>query len=98
MTRKALAEQIKKTLRRSRRGHSFTHARVLEKIWTDPPTREVELYAFAWKSGFALAWYNFAIGAIFVGRGTYRDVAIPRPKQTKRARENRRKFYKSLAP
>jgi len=66
MTNRALAKRIRRELRRNARDHCFIHTYELDEIWPDRRARRVDLYKVAEKDGFALAWYDEHIGAIFI--------------------------------
>ena len=66
MTDNALAERIRRELRRNARDHCFIHTLELDVIWPDRKARQVHLSRVAEKNGFALACYDEDIGAIFV--------------------------------
>ena len=61
-----LAARIRQGLRRDAGKHCFVHALELDEYWQDRIGREIKLYRFAAKHGFALAWFDDRVGAIFV--------------------------------
>src|SRR5262249_16201404 len=80
-----LAMRIREGLQRNAGKHCFVHALELDEYWQDRIGREVKLYQFADKYGFALAWSDDKVGAIFVevskgkthGSATRRKIKSP---------------------
>lgn len=60
-----LADRVRRELRRNAVDHCFINTAELDEIWPDRVARRSDLYQVAEKNGFALAWYDEHIGAIF---------------------------------
>ena len=76
-------------LRRNARDHCFIPTVELDQIWPDRIARRGDLYRVAEETGFALAWYDEHIGAIFIDPGVGAAPAIRRVRAENRPRVSR---------
>ena len=81
MTKKALADRIRRELRRNACDHCFIHARELDEIWPDWIARQIDLYRVAEENGFVLAWCDEHIGVIFIEPGARAPVRRMYPEE-----------------